>query len=302
MNHLLQLLKMGMRNMSDEHVRRIVCDPLPPAVKGEDLPTDRASRLNGWAQDRISAGRVDVVGDGGMGAVVDSLLVHLGLASLGIVDYDVVDRPALSKTLFRRKALYQPKVFAQIEDLKEQAIAPTELMAYEMSFENYYKKYPERLRSVDLVIILVDSNRVRHIAAEVCKKNKKAVIFAGVSADAESLYVFYQSPDGHPCFSCVRDREADIAADIKNPCKIPAVIYSYSVVAGFVVYLATKYLCGLPIPWNWRDFHFGLSTNDDIRSPKADPHCIVCGDGKKPVPVEVASSKSDSNSGIRRLD
>lgn len=76
-------------------------------------PFDRQVRIEDWDQDVLAKQAVLVLGIGGLGSVVVSSLARLGVGTVYMVDYDVVDVHNLNRQiLFTRADLGKPKVEA----------------------------------------------------------------------------------------------------------------------------------------------------------------------------------------------
>ncbi len=74
-------------------------------------PFDRQVRIEDWDQDILSKQAVLVLGIGGLGSVVVSSLMRLGVAKIFMVDYDVVDIHNLNRQiLFSSSDVGKPKV------------------------------------------------------------------------------------------------------------------------------------------------------------------------------------------------
>ncbi|MCB1014665.1 MAG: ThiF family adenylyltransferase [Acidimicrobiales bacterium] len=77
---------------------------------------DRQERITWWDQNRLSAGRVLVVGAGALGNEIVKNLVLVGIGSVVVVDFDVVESSNLSRCVFFRpedEGLYKAEVLAR---------------------------------------------------------------------------------------------------------------------------------------------------------------------------------------------
>lgn len=74
-------------------------------------PFDRQVRIEDWDQETLSKQTVLVLGIGGLGSVVVSSLLRLGIGAIYMVDYDVVDIHNLNRQiLFTNSDIGKPKV------------------------------------------------------------------------------------------------------------------------------------------------------------------------------------------------
>jgi adenylyltransferase/sulfurtransferase len=159
------------------------------------------SALGIAGQQRLLAGRVLVVGVGGLGSWVAELLVRAGVGFLRLADDDVVELANL-----HRQALYgeaeaadhRPKVVAAATRLA----ALNRTVAVEPVAERADRFNLDRLaRDVDLIIDGTDNFETRFLLNDYAVKYGKPWIFAGaVGTEAQTLTIV---PGRTPCLRCI---------------------------------------------------------------------------------------------------
>ncbi len=193
--------------------------------------------VGGRGQERLLAGRVLLVGAGGLGSPAGLYLAAAGVGTLGIMDADVVEVSNLQRQVVHATPdLGRPKVDSAAEKLR--AINPDVTV----------RTYPERLTAANALAILAeydfvidgtDNFAAKFLVADACHFAGKPYVHAGILRfDGQIMTV---RPGETACYRCVFN--APPAPDAVPSCSQAGVL---GVVAGVVGTLqateAVKYL------------------------------------------------------------
>ena len=139
-------------------------------------------------QARLAAGRVLIVGAGGLGCAALPYLAAAGVGQLALVDPDRVEESNLHRqVLYRMADLGQRKVQAARAALL--ALNPaTAITAYEERLTP--ANAAERVRAVDVVLDCADSFAVTYALSDACQEHGRALVSASVLALSGYVGVF----------------------------------------------------------------------------------------------------------------
>lgn len=262
-------------------------------------------------QERLHAGRVLVVGAGGLGSPILFGLAGAGVGRIGIIDADRVSASNLN-----RQYLYTP---ADCGSLKAE-VARGRIAAYhpDLKVEAFPEKLDEthamqRFSDYDLIIGAVDNNQTRRIINAACCRLGLPWIDGGIQGF--SGYAAMIVPGKTPCFDClfglsglplpIGDPNVDPKADLKANLKVnlkadsvetviqkrnasgiqepdkerPGVLgVTAGVIGSWEANLAIAYLLGLPDPLNGELlYYFGKRMVTSRIRIERTPDCPVCG-------------------------
>lgn len=163
---------------------------------------DRHLKLPGFGPEcqlRLKAARVLLVGAGGLGCPIGLYLAAAGVGTIGVVDFDRVDRSNLQRQVAHSVAtIGQPKVQSLIATL--QGINPL----------NTYQPHPQRLdesnvrpliRAYDMVIDGSDNFGTRFLLADACYLEGIPLLQGAVYEYEAQISLF--KPQEGPCYRCV---------------------------------------------------------------------------------------------------
>src|SRR5690349_23842401 len=104
---------------------------------GKAVPgaTDRQERIAGFNQAVYSKSRVLCIGAGGLISQIAPTLVRKGIGALTILDDDVVEASNLNRQRFYPKDIGQNKAYGLAENLVDECVHSTELVAYPLLLE-----------------------------------------------------------------------------------------------------------------------------------------------------------------------
>ena len=150
-------------------------------------------------QKKILKSNVLIVGMGGLGCPLSIYLAASGLGTIGIIDFDIIEKSNLNRqTLFNSNDLGKKKVHQARKKI------------IKMNNKIKVKIFDKKLNSININQILSkfdvicdgsDNFKTRYLINDYCKKNKKILISAAISKFDGHLYKFDFKKKG-PCYRC----------------------------------------------------------------------------------------------------
>ncbi len=225
-------------------------------------------------QKKLLAGKVLIIGAGGLGSSVALYLAAAGVGNIGIVDADEVDLSNLQRQIIHTTAdIGRAKVQSAKESM--QAINPEiRVKTYQMfvTAENIC----ELVREYDFVVDATDNFKAKFLINDACVIEKVPFVHAGILRFGGQIMTYV--PGEGPCYRCVFGEEPpeDAVPVAKNVGIIGAMA---GVIGSLQAMEAIKYLLGIG------DLLVGrLLTYDALRMefrtvklPKQVENCMVCG-------------------------
>lgn len=225
-------------------------------------------------QKKLLAGKVLIVGAGGLGSSVALYLAAAGVGNIGIVDADEVDLSNLQRQIIHTTAdIGRAKVQSAKESM--QAINPEiRVKTYQMfvTAENIC----ELVREYDFVVDATDNFKAKFLINDACVIEKVPFVHAGILRFGGQIMTYV--PGEGPCYRCVFGEEPpeDAVPVAKNVGIIGAMA---GVIGSLQAMEAIKYLLGIG------DLLVGrLLTYDalrmefrTVRLPEQVESCMVCG-------------------------
>jgi len=150
-------------------------------------------------QERLKAAKVLLVGTGGLGAPAALYLAAAGVGTLGIVDFDVVDRSNLHRqVLFGDADVGRPKVDAAVDRLR--GLNPhIEVVGHDVRFEA--RNAHDLLRDYDMVLDGTDNFPTRYLVNDVSVLQGKPNVYASIFRFEGQASVF--DARRGPCYRCL---------------------------------------------------------------------------------------------------
>lgn len=247
----------------------------PKAIRlqGVSIPgaLDRQQHVSGFDQQEYNRAHVLCIGAGGLISSVGPTLVRKGIGALTILDHDEVEASNLNRQFFYRRDIGKNKAIALAHNLQQECTYRTVVIGHPMSLETAI--YKELDLSCDVVLVGVDNNPARALAAKFFRQRGIPVIFAAVSADTDHGYVFIQRSVG-PCLGCVLPH---VAEDGRFPCPAAAAMSDIlRVVGAFAGYavdaVVTSRVCG----WNYRAMYLSSGQWDSSNLACQRRNCKLC--------------------------
>lgn len=152
-------------------------------------------------QEKLLAGKVLVVGCGGLGAAAAGYLGAMGVGTLGLVDEDRVELSNLQRQmLFETADIGQLKVSAAKTRLQE---CSPELAIHTHPFRLEIANAEPLAALYDVVVDATDNFETRLALHDACFRAKRPLIYAAISG-FESMLTIFKAYLGapHPCLHC----------------------------------------------------------------------------------------------------
>jgi sulfur-carrier protein adenylyltransferase/sulfurtransferase len=150
-------------------------------------------------QEKLKASKVLIVGAGGLGTPSATYLAAAGVGTIGIVDYDIVERSNLHRqVLYSERDVGMPKVDVIKSKLRE--VNPNvEIQAFKLKLDS--SNAMEILRGYDVVVDGTDNFPVRYLINDACVFLGKPNVYASIYRFDGQASVFH-APKG-PCYRCL---------------------------------------------------------------------------------------------------
>jgi adenylyltransferase/sulfurtransferase len=222
-------------------------------------------------QERLKAARVLVIGAGGLGAPVLTYLAAAGIGTLGVVEFDIIDRSNLQRQVIYDEAdIGRPKLWRTKARLQAQNPGIT-VRAHEGPLDA--GNAAAILADYDLVIDGTDNFASRYLLNDACRLLGKPLVHASLYRFEGQVTVF--QPDRPGCYRCLFPMPPTTPTD----CSTAGVL---GVLAGTVGTLqateALKLLLGIGQPLAGRLLIYdALQMTMTTLALPADPDCPLCG-------------------------
>jgi len=225
-------------------------------------------------QQKLLAGRVLLIGAGGLGCPLAQYLAAAGVGHLGVVDFDVVETSNLQRqVLYGVADIGRPKV----DVLRERVLAQNPDVVVETFRERLGADNAlDRFRDFDVVIDGTDNFPTRYLSNDACVLLGKPNVY-GAILRFEGQASTFDARRG-PCYRC-------LFPEPPPPGSVPSCAEGgvLGVLPGIVAMIqateTVKLLTGIGEPLLGRFLHYdALSMRfDEFRFTK-DPACPVCGE------------------------
>ena len=255
------------------------------------LPVDRSGLLDEAATDRyrrqlvlpevgpagqkkLAAGKVLVIGAGGLGSPVLTYLAAAGVGCLGIVDDDRVDRSNLQRQILHRDD--------RVGELKTESASRTLLAINPDIRVNIHttrvteENVKPLLSEYEIVVDGSDNLATRYLLNDCCAELGLPLVYGAVLRFAGQVSVFWPALDNNPCYRCLFPDQED-AQDGPNCSEAgvlgvtPAVVGSLQATEVIKILLKTgNLLTGRLLSYD------ALRGSFREASISADPRCITC--------------------------
>lgn len=231
-------------------------------------------------QERLSAGRVLVIGAGGLGSAALMYLAAAGVGTLGVADHDRVDLSNLERQIIHRTSrLGLPKTQSAIETLQD--INPDlRLIPYPMRITP--DNILETVRDYDIVLDCTDQFQNKLLINDACVAARKPFVHAGVLETSGQIMTWLPGP--WPCLRCLMGDAPPV--DERNA--VSGVLgAAVGVISSMQALEAVKFLLGEGTLLTGRMLHFnGMDmTVSETALPEKSPYCKACGGRQTPPPL-----------------
>jgi molybdopterin/thiamine biosynthesis adenylyltransferase/rhodanese-related sulfurtransferase len=151
-------------------------------------------------QKKLLAGKVLLVGAGGLGCPTALYLTAAGVGTIGLVDADVVDRSNLQRQiLFSEDMIGKPKVEAARERLLQLNAGVTVNTHFELLTS---VNAMQMLDGYDIIVNGCDNFPTRYLVNDAAVLSGKPVVDGSIFR-FEGQATVYNSADGGPCYRCL---------------------------------------------------------------------------------------------------
>jgi len=222
-------------------------------------------------QARIAAGRVFLVGAGGIGNAVAAYLAAAGVGELVVADFDRVDETNLGRQfLFGPDDIGLHKVAVLARRLHainpDARVTETQLRIDDESIEPF-------VGDVDLVLDGSDNFRTRFTVADACVRHGKSLVVGSAIRLEGQIATFGPDYATSPCYRCVY-KETDESLD---DCTGNGVFAPVPGVIGTLMAVdALKLLAGLPVQRGHLTLFDALSSEFRSVKIRKDADCPAC--------------------------
>lgn len=229
-------------------------------------------------QEKLTAGRVLVIGAGGLGSAALMYLAAAGVGTLGIADCDAVELSNLERQILHRTSrLGVPKTASAVETLRELNPDPC-LIPYQIRVTS--ENIPEMIRDYDMVLDCTDQFENKLLVNDACVAAGKPFVHAGVRGTSGQLMTWRPGP--WPCLRCLmgdapRREETNAALGVLGA--------AVGVIGSMQALEAIKFLLGEGELLTGRMLHFNgmdMTVSQTVFSEKS-PYCKACGMGSHTV-------------------
>ena len=247
------------KEMKDEELLRYSRQIVLPEI---DIDGQRA----------INQSRVIIIGLGGLGTVISTYLVRMGIGNITICDYDSIDISNLHRQiLFDLKDIGFQKT--QITKEKLNLINPdVEVQVIEEKLDK--EKLDCHLSQEDIVVDEKDNFKIRYDINKICFKNKKRLISGSAIGWKGHLLTLDFTKEESPCYECLYGSNMVEEESCSELGILPPI-------AGFIGSLQAMEVIKLILnkgtsPFNLIEFD---GSNNEIRSFNLNkyPNCKICG-------------------------
>jgi len=229
--------------------------------------------LDRLAHERLRAGRVLVVGAGGLGSSALYYLAAAGVGHLGIVDHDVVELSNLQRQILHSTLdLGRPKTESAAEKLR--ALNPdVEITCYQTRLGA--DSAPDIVCGYDVVLTAVDNFPTRYVLNDTCVEYRMTLVEASISRFSGMATTIKGGQSA--CYRCLFPTLPPVG-------RIPAASETgvFGPTAGLMGIVqaseAIKVLTGIGEPLFDRLLSVDLLSMDFAEAPtQRDPNCPACG-------------------------
>jgi len=171
-------------------------------MKQPSLRYDRQTRLVSFGadgQEKLTVGRVLVVGLGGLGLPVVQYLNAMGVGTLGIIDNDTIDLTNLQRqVLYNESDVGKSKLEVTLEKLQEQN---SETVIHSIPAFLNVENALEIIKGYDVVVDATDNFATRYLINDACVLLNKPFVYGALHGFEGQVSVFNHQ-DG-PTYRCL---------------------------------------------------------------------------------------------------
>jgi molybdopterin/thiamine biosynthesis adenylyltransferase len=259
--------------------------PLPAFDEDQVLRYSRhiiLPSIGGAGQRKLLDAKVLCVGAGGLGSPIAMYLAAAGVGTLGILDFDRVDKTNLQRQIVHGDAdVGRPKVDSAVDRLR--GINPTiDVIPHDtmLTSDNAF----DIMGAYDIVVDGTDNFPVRYLVNDACQMLEKPLVYGSIYQFEGQASVFLPGPET-PCYRCLFPQPPPPGA--VPSCSEAGVFGVLPGVVGSIQAVETiKLITGVGDPLVGRLLLFdALDMEFTTVRLRWDPECPVC--GKHPTVTEL---------------
>jgi len=223
-------------------------------------------------QEKLTAGRVLVIGAGGLGSAALMYLAAAGVGTLGIADYDTVELSNLERQILHRTSrLGTPKTASAIETLREINPDPR-LIPYQIRLTS--ENILDIIQEHDIVLDCTDQFENKLLINDACVAVRKPFVHGGVRGTSGQVMTWRPGP--WPCLRCLM---GDAPPKEETNTALGVLGAAVGVIGCMQALEAIKFLLGKGELLTGRMLHFnGMDmTVSETVLPERSPYCRACG-------------------------
>ena len=150
-------------------------------------------------QERLKKARVLCIGTGGLGSPIALYLAAVGVGTLGLVDFDVVEDSNLQRQIVHGTAdIGRPKV----ESARDRLLDLNPNLSVELHGEGVTRDNVRAMvRGYDVIIDGTDNFPTRYLVNDACVLEGKPLVYASIFQFEGQVSVF--NHEGGPCYRCL---------------------------------------------------------------------------------------------------
>ena len=226
-------------------------------------------------QKKLLAGKVLIVGAGGLGSPAAMYLAAAGVGTVGIVDADTVDLTNLQRQIIHgTKDVGKPKVLSAAETIHD--LNPD---VHVVTYQEFLRaeNVTEIFSGYDFILDATDNFSAKFLINDACVLSKKPFCHAGILGFKGQLMTCV--PGEGPCYRCIF-KDPPPKGSVPT-CKEAGVIGAVPGIIGSLEAMeAIKYLTGTGELLTGKLLTCETLTNTfrTVALPQRNPDCAVCGD------------------------
>lgn len=234
---------------------------------------------------KLKNAKVLIVGLGGLGSPCALYLAAAGVGSLGLVDFDIVERSNLQRQIIHSNIeVGYPKVISAKKRLTE--------MNPHIDLKIYDKRITEEnvlkiIEDYDYIVDGSDNFETKYLLGDACYFSKKILVTASVSQFDGQITVF--APGDFPCYRCLYPNPPHV--QMKNCAQQGAYSIAPAILGTMQANEILKSILKIGEPLTSKVMLYN-SLNNSLKSIKLnkDSNCPMC--GKKPSITKVQKISS----------
>ncbi|MGB8519296.1 MAG: molybdopterin-synthase adenylyltransferase MoeB [Candidatus Tumulicola sp.] len=249
-------------------------------------------------QERLAAGRVLVVGAGGLGSPALQYLAAAGVGRIGIADGDRVDETNLQRqTIFATSDVGRNKAQAAAERVR--ALNPL-VAVDEIAIDVDQHNVQDLVRLYDAVLDCTDRFETRYLLNDACVLERKPDVYGSIFRFDGQVSVFAFA--GGPCYRCLYP-EAPEPGSVPSCAEGGVMGALAGIVGAWQASETLKVLLGIgePLAGRLMLVETLAARTREVRFER-DRSCAVCGERPTITRAETIAFADDSGAGIEEVE